>query len=135
MNSTRFVFATSLMLTLQGLILIHSSDANGSIGMTAIIAVTGGNNFVTGWLLLLCLPLTVVGMFPFIPRLYKIFFFVPQVLVTVVYAMGASSAIIKGSYADSILRSHTFILADQVPLFLILGCHMASVCYLIVDGK
>jgi hypothetical protein len=63
-------------------------------------------------------------------KYYRIFLLIPQQLILMLSAGGAVKATILGAYADGVIRSHGFILADQAPAILAAVCQTLSIVYL-----
>lgn len=61
------------------------------------------------------------------PKAVSIFFILPQQLVLLVSAVGAVTAMISGTFADGVVRSVPFLIADQAPAVLIAAFHILSV--------
>lgn len=64
------------------------------------------------------------------PSLGKVFLLVPQQLVLGVSAAGALHAMAASQFADGVVRSQTFLIADQSPVVLALLIHSATIMYL-----
>lgn len=104
-----------LMDLWQATVFATTASANGSIGMSALLLV-----FHWQWLASLALlgsalggivGLTCRGISP--ER--RLAFLVPQQTLLLITALAAIYAILRGSYADGILRSFQFISCDQFP--------------------
>lgn len=59
----------------------------------------------------------------------------PQHLVLWVSAGGAVYAMWTGQYADGVIRSHWFIIVDQIPILLITLGHSAALLFILDKGK
>jgi len=59
----------------------------------------------------------------------------PQQLLLFISAGGAAEAIIKGQFADGVLRSHAFLLVDQCPMILIAFFHSWAMMLILRHGE
>jgi hypothetical protein len=125
--------AISVMIAIQGVLLIASDDPVGAIPMAAVLGVSG-HRLIAGWIMILALPVAVITLASSqtLPRLARIVCLAPQLTVSLIYGWGAISAIIAGHYADGVVRPSSFILADQLGLIILMTLHSAAVAEIVV---
>ncbi|HSE46532.1 MAG TPA: hypothetical protein VLA89_14505 [Gemmatimonadales bacterium] len=78
--------------------------------------------------LIACAALAVVGG-SFSREVKGLVMMLPQQMLLLASVMGILKAVAAGAYADGIVRSSLFILADQVPLLLIAPLYIFAIFY------
>lgn len=73
--------------------------------------------------------LAVVGLFVK-DKLSRLLLMIPQQMMLVISAAGALQAMISGSFADGVIRTHSFLIADQLPAILVATGHFIAVAIL-----
>lgn len=104
-------------------LLLGSADPAFATPLSAIVSATGGRWSASFWLIAVAI-LAAFGASA-VGRIRAILLG-PQQAVLVVGAIGATSRVLAGSYADGTMRPHLFILADQAPAILLAGFHTAG---------
>lgn len=79
--------------------------------------------------------LAVVGLVA--PRLSGAIFLIPQQLLLTLSAYGAVQAMLSGTFADGVIRSKAFLVADQAPSVILLFLYGLSVYanYFVMEGN
>jgi len=134
-NASTVAAAIAIMIAMQGVTLISCTAANGAISMAAVLGIVGDDRGeLVGWFMVIALPFSVVAFATrrWLSRPLLGLCLGPQLLISIVYATGAISAIIRGSYADGVARPPQFIFVDQVSMIVLMILHAASVAEIIV---
>jgi len=134
-NASAVAASIAIMIATQGATLISGNAANGAISMAAILEIVGSDrNEIVGWFMVTALPFSVIAFATrrWLSRPLLSLCLGPQLVISLVYAMGAISAIIRGSYADGVARPPQFIFVDQVAMIVLMILHAASVAEIIV---
>ena len=131
------------MHAVQAGILFSTAAANGCIAVWTLMFVSHyllpnaihetGIRLIVAGTLSLCVGCALTAVF--VSRLnmmYRIALLLPQQILLVVVALGALWFVILSSYADGVLRSRWFILADQVPIMWLFVLHTVSILRLIL---
>ena len=71
----------------------------------------------------------------FIPGKAAIPFILPQGIVVALAATGAIKAMVLGTYADGVVRSPIFIMADQIPAVIIAGMYWLLITMLVIEKE
>lgn len=135
MNASTVAAAIAVMIAAQGATLISGDVANGAISMAAILGVVGEERGeIAGWFMVTALPFSVIAFAArrWLSRPLLSVCLGPQLVISLLYAMGAVAAIIRGSYADGVPRPAQFIFVDQVAMIVLMMLHAASVAEIIV---
>lgn len=117
-------------------VLLHIIWAVSLIINPAVSGVTGihillhymGSPLLTAIVLLAAAVFAVLGCVVWQP--YRAFFLLPQQLLLLLSASGALWAMITAQYADGVLRTHTFLIADQAPALLAAAFHTIAIVVL-----
>lgn len=124
--------AIGAMIAIQGALMIASDDPIGAIPMAAILGF-GWHRLIAGWLMIVVLPVSVVALSSrkvFSP-LVRFGCVVPQLIVILVFAWGAITAVLHGHYADGITRPQSFILADQLSIIILMILYCVAVAEIV----
>jgi hypothetical protein len=116
----------------QAVILLLDSHAVGGIALAAMLAVASSAGVagahMLGVIMLGFAGCTIVGVTrPGLHPIWRLALMLPQQALLTIAAWGAVEAIWRSAYADGVLRSAGFILADQLPLLVILMTHTVAI--------
>lgn len=121
------VLAAAALHLIEGLAVVATPSANGSLGMAALLAVWPDPR-VLGAVLLGATFFALGGLaVRHLAPLTRLCLMAPQQALLVITAGGALRAVWVGAYADAVLRSHLFILVDQYPRIVFAALHVAAV--------
>lgn len=124
MRRTRWIlwYGVSVHLLWGGLLLISPQPT-----MTTPLGLfVGAPHVLVATLMLAVAGIAVAGLRQRVPGLRSLAMLMPQQALLWLTAWSASRAVIASAYADGVLRSRTFIAADQMPIVLIVVIHTAA---------
>jgi len=130
-NGVAVIVVVLAMHIAQAAILLVDTHATGGIALSTMLDTARwlrlGGAHSLGILMLGFAGCTVLALTVRLGHpLIALTLMLPQQALLTIAATGAVGAIIDSSYADGVLRSRGFILADQLPLFVILATHTVA---------
>lgn len=69
------------------------------------------------------------------PRIWKAYIGVPQQFLLVLSSVGAIGCMIKGAFADNVIRPHAFLIADQSPVLIVAALHIAALLSIVHHSR
>ena len=121
-----WIFLYAILLhTIWGIVLLISADPLHVTAISGIVTLGFVSAPSAGVLFLFVAFLAYIGIVA--PKPAGFFFLLPQQLVLTCAAFGALESIIAGSFADGVIRSTPFLMADQSPAVLIALLHTLAV--------
>jgi hypothetical protein len=114
------------MMYSQGIVLLGHPDSGGTSSISFLVSLCGGSTYVAGSFLFLTLPLS---LSIFISD--KVLPLIPQLLVSLIFAVGSLMVIINGVFADGYVPKggSWFIYNDQIMIVVMMLIHFYSVIY------
>ena len=128
-SSYAAVMYAALLHVIEAVILITSGEADGSVGMAALLRAIPHRPALSALLLAASAgAFTVLGArHRSLPPWLAVVLLVPQQVFLCITAIGAWMAVWHGHYADGVERSSLFITADQLPRGMFSLIHLTAV--------
>lgn len=116
---------------IRGILLLFSSEPANITTIHQIVSLDLASVRGIGILYLSVACLAIQGLF--MPGKTAIPFLLPQGIVAALAALGATRAMILGTYADGVVRTPIFIMADQIPAVIVAGMYWLLILLIILD--
>ena len=113
-----------LLHAIYGYAILSSDAAFGATPLSTLNELFPQNSLIAVGILFATVVLAIVALYWHI--WWGTVLLVPQQTLLIISAWGSLHAILRGSYADGVLRPVEFILADQLPNILIAVLHFAA---------
>lgn len=126
MDRNNWVFLYGILLHLVwGLTLLQSVDPLNVTAISTIVSLGITSAPMAGYFYLFVAMMAILGLFG--PKPAGFFFLLPQQVVLICSAFGAIQAMVTGVFADGVVRSTTFLIADQSPAVIAAIVHSLAV--------
>ena len=120
-----------LVHAIRGILLLFSNEPANITTIHMVVTLDLASVRGIGILFLSVACLALQGLY--IPGKAAIPFLLPQGIVVALSALGATKAMLVGTYADGVVRSPIFIMADQIPAVIIAALYWLLLVILAVE--